>query len=138
MKNFKQINKNPKLKVSSGGLFSGGKNSPNQIIAMRKEKVSPISQPKNLTIPFLKKQNLIIIVASDIPMKVFNNKDYLLHEVIQWKITDVLDNNLENCYKTIHIIKKKVEKLVKNLEKVKWKKQRKKLQKIWISLKCLK
>ncbi|MFA5953274.1 MAG: hypothetical protein WC812_01650 [Candidatus Pacearchaeota archaeon] len=113
---FKQINKNPKIKISSGGLFSGGKNSPNQIIAMKKENVNPISKPKNLTIPFLKKQDLIIIVANDIPIKIFNNKDYI-KKVINWKIPDVLNNNLENCYKTIKKIKVKVEDLVKELEK---------------------
>ena len=112
---FKQINKNKNIEVSSGGLIKGNKLSKNQILAMKQENIKLISQPKNITTNLLKKQNLTIIVANDIPISLFNNKEYN-KKVVQWKISDVLNNDKEKSLKTIRLIKNKVQQLVKELK----------------------
>jgi protein-tyrosine-phosphatase len=115
---FKQINKNKNIEVSSGGLIKGKSFmnlSKNEIIAIKEENIKFISQPKNLTTNFLAKQNLTIIVANDVPISLFNNKEYN-KKVVQWKIPDVLDNDKEKSLKTIRLIKNKVQQLVGELK----------------------
>lgn len=112
---FKAINKNKKIKAISGGLIKGGFPSSNQIKAIKQERIKLIPKPKNISASLLAKQDLTIITANDIPISLFNNKDYN-KKVIQWKIPDVLDNNKEKADKTITLIKYKVQQLVKDLE----------------------
>ena len=112
---FKQINKNKNIKATSAGIFIGAKQSSNQLKAVKEEKVTPISKPKAMSTDLLRKQDLIIIVANDIPKSIFNNKDYAKN-VILWKIPDVLNDNKKECHKTIQLIKKRVEKLIEDLK----------------------
>lgn len=112
---FKSINKNKNLKAISGGLIKGGFPSSNQIKAMKQENINLVSKPKNISADLLAKQDLTIITADDIPLSLFDNKEYN-KKVIQWKIPDVLDNNKEKAIKTIRLIKNKVQQLIKDLE----------------------
>ena len=113
---FKKINKNKKIRVASAGPINGsGHNcSENQLKALREEGIKFISRPKGLTLKMLLKQDLIIIVADDVPKSLFDNKN-IVKKVVQWKIPDVLDNNKKKSHETIQKIKKNVEKLAKEL-----------------------
>jgi len=115
---FKKINKNKNIHASSAGLFKGTNFSRAQKQIAKKLNLFPVSKPKPLSVKLLKKQNLTIIVADDIPLYLFDNKDYN-KKVIQWKIPDVLDNRPKQVKKTAVLIKKKVEELVKKLEEKK-------------------
>jgi len=115
---FKKINKNKKIKVTSAGVLTGTNIKPslNERKALKEQGIKIILKPKNATVPLLKKQDLVIIVADDVPLKLFNNKDYV-KKVIHWRIPDVLDNSKEKSTKTVNLIKKRVEKLEKELNR---------------------
>jgi protein-tyrosine-phosphatase len=119
---FNQINKNKNIKASSAGIIPGlkllksqEKVAKNQALTAKKLGISIIRNPRGLSVKLLKKQDLIILVSDDIPMKVFNNKDYI-KKVMQWKIPDVLKNNPKNMEKTIKMIIQKVNKLNNDLK----------------------
>lgn len=112
---FKKINKNKNLKISSAGPLKGEDCSKNQKKALKEEKIKFISKPKGLSVKLLRKQDLLIIVANDLPIILFNNKDYN-KKVISWDIPDVLDDDKQKSHKTIQMIKNKVEELVEELK----------------------
>lgn len=112
---FYKINKNKKIKVSSGGLIIGRNLSRNQEIAIKEQNIKLISKPKNINTELLKNQDLIIISADDVPISLFNNKNYV-KKIIQWKIPDVLTDNIKEAKYVVNLIKNKVLELVKELE----------------------
>ncbi|MDP2925654.1 MAG: hypothetical protein Q8N99_04745 [Nanoarchaeota archaeon] len=112
---FKKINKNPKFKAKSAGLIKGSINNKAQLNAFKELKIKPASKPKNISIKLLKKQDLIIIVADDLPSVVFDNKSYV-KKLVKWNIPDVLYNDREKAKKSILLIKNKVNELLKDLE----------------------
>jgi len=112
---FAKTNRNKNIHVSSGGLIVGEILSINQKKVMKELNVEPISRPKNVSARLLKKQDLVVVVANDVPEEIFNNKMYI-KKVIFWKIPDVFDNSKEKPIKVIKSIMKKVNGLVKSLE----------------------
>ena len=119
---FNQINKNKNIKASSAGIIPGEqlienqeKVAKSQALVAKKLGINIIRNPRGLSVKLLKKQDLVVIVSNDIPIKVFNNKDYL-KKVIQWKIPDVLINDLKAMEKTIKLIIQKVNKLNNDLK----------------------
>lgn len=119
---FNKINKNKNIKASSAGIIPGigltrsqEKVVKTQTLVAKKFGINIFQKPKGLNVELLKKQDLIILVSNDIPIKIFNNKDYI-KKVIQWKIPDVLKNNPKDANKSIKMIIQKVNKLRKDLE----------------------
>lgn len=115
---FKKINKNKNIKVKSAGIFKGTGLSSNQVKAIRKKGIPKLTKPKTMSVKKLKKTDLIILTANDIPISLFNNKSYI-KKVINWNIPDVLTNNYNEAKKSVNLITKKVKKLVKDLEHIK-------------------
>ncbi len=117
---FKKINKNKNLSVKSAGVIEVNKpltpkekNRSNYIKNKFNLSISPKS--RGLDVTLLEKQDKIIIIADDIPKKIFDNwrwKD----KVTIWKIRDEMGDNKKNIDKIVKFIKKKVDKLVKDLE----------------------
>lgn len=119
---FNKINKNKKIKASSAGIIPGRKLVSDQekvvrsqTLVAKKLGINIVRNPKGTSVGLLKKQDLIILVSNDIPIKIFNNKDYI-KKIIQWKIPDVLENNPNAMEKTIRLIIQKVNKLVNDLK----------------------
>lgn len=71
------------------------------------------NQSKTLSLENLRKQDLIVIVADDVPKKIFENPDYHLNEIKKWKIKDVDSSNLDK--KRIRPI---VKKIIDNVEEL--------------------
>jgi len=119
---FKKINKNKNIVVTSAGLIEGflPLDKP-QIKAAETFGFSILGKPKTTSIRELEDQDRIIVVANDIPKKIFNNRRYN-DKVIIWKIPDVLEGGrIRDNRRVIQAIIKKVDKLNKELEKKKWK-----------------
>ena len=112
---FAKINRNKNIHVSSGGLIVGEILGINQKKAMKELNVEPISKPKNVSARLLKKQDLVVVVADDVPEEIFNSRIYI-KRVIFWRIPDVFDNSKEKSIKVIKSIMKRVDELVKSLE----------------------
>ena len=116
---LKKINKN--VNVSSAGLIKGISLSESQRRAALKFGLNISYKPKNLGEKMLTEQDLVIVVANDIPKVIFENPLYKLKgKIIIWKIKDV--SNLfspseKNSKEIIERIIKKVDELNKKLKK---------------------
>jgi len=75
---------------------------------------------KSLSVSLLKKQDIIVIVADDVPPIIFNNKFYLKSKlkIIVWKIPDVKGKKSDEFLirKDIKVIMEKVDNLVETLK----------------------
>lgn len=119
---FKKINKNKNLNAFSSGVIKGDFLNENQQKAVDLEKATAKKLGINiknrltgLSISLLKKQDLIIIVADDVPKIIFNNPVYV-KKVIQWKIKDYNFRGKEQVINIIKQIMKKVDNLVNELK----------------------
>lgn len=119
---FKKINKNKKVKAESAGLIKPDIFSEIEkklIILQRKTAkefgIDIIDGSKSLSIKLLKKQDIIIIVADDVPEYVFNSKFYLKSDlkIIVWKIPDVKGEESDEA-----LIKEDILKIMKNIDKL--------------------
>ncbi|MFA5856574.1 MAG: hypothetical protein WC867_04400 [Candidatus Pacearchaeota archaeon] len=113
---FKKYNKNKNIKAISGGLIKGIKNNKGQIEAFKDLNINPnkFTKPKNISVDILRKQDLIIIAADDVPIELFNNKSYV-KKVIKWNIKDVTYDNKLHSIESINLIEKKVKNLIKSI-----------------------
>ncbi len=120
---FNKINKDKNIKASSAGIIKGTNllESQKKVVRLQRKIANELfnikikGKPKSLSVGMLRKIDLIIIVANDIPISIFNNKDYV-KKVIQWKISDVAyKEDSEAMKKTIKSIIQKVNKLEKSL-----------------------
>lgn len=121
---FKKINKNPFLKASSAGIIRGIGINKHQKQGVRAQRqvakslgLNVRGKPRGLSVRLLKKQDLIILTADDIPLTIFNNKEYV-KKAIAWKIPDEQFNNKKNIRRTIKLIMKKIRHLVKQMENI--------------------
>jgi len=116
---FNKINKNRKIKVFGRGIIMGG-NSDNkqrqiskQLLGINIAKRKPIP----LTLQNLIESDLIVVVANDIPMIIFNYQlKSIKDKVIIWKIKDEQKMNTKNIKRIILEIKRKIEDLNIKLE----------------------
>lgn len=116
---FNKINWNRRWKSVSRGFITGGssdkiqRNIPKKILGI---KLRTSQKPVNLQ--ELIKADRIVVVANDIPKIMFNYqlKD-LKKKLTIWKIKDEQKKNEKNIKKIVIKIKKKVDVLVKSLEK---------------------
>lgn len=115
---FKKINK--KCKVRSAGIFRGTKTN-EEIVEIAKEFGIVINlkrKPRPLTTKLLRWQDLIVVVAEDIPKKLFENVS-AVKKIIFWRIPDTTLDDKEEIRKIIKLIMIKCDKLNKEIEK--WK-----------------
>lgn len=118
---FNKMNKNKNLKVDSAGVIRGYLPLDKKEVSIAKEfGIKLKGKPQGLSVDLIKRQNLIIIVADDVPKSLFNCKEYInfkTTKIINWKIPDnpgATDNN--KIKKIIKLIIKKVEELNKKLK----------------------
>ncbi len=113
---FKKFNKNNNIKVKSAGIIKGEYPlDKTQVEVAKKLGINLFGKPKGISTDLLKWQDIIIIVADDVPSSIFNNKSFGKKTLI-WKINDVESNNQEEIEKIIIEIKKRIIRLKKELE----------------------
>lgn len=112
---FAQISKNPLIKAKSAGIIKG---SPIDKIEQKicKEMGIDISgKPQGISTKLLKWQNLIVIVANDVPVELFKDNKKYGKKTIVWKIPDNKTNKVSEIKAIINKIKSEVDKLIKEL-----------------------
>ena len=116
---FKKVNKNKNISVKSVGLIKGRSLDKTQVTMASSEKfgINIEGKPQGLSSELMIWQNVTVIVADDVPPKVFDrNKEYG-KKVIIWKIDDSkVDGDKEEARRIIKKIIKKVDGLVKELK----------------------
>ena len=108
---FKKINKNPNLKGVSAGLIKGSRLNKEQVKAAKKFKLNIRGVPRSLTEKILNASDRIIIVADDVPKKIFSKESDYYNRVIIWKIKDQKIKGEKHSIAVIKEIIKKVENL---------------------------
>jgi protein-tyrosine-phosphatase len=119
---FNKINKNKKIKsISRGFIYGGDADIEQQDLAKELLGVNIVKRnPLKLTLDDLRTSDLVIIVANDIPKKMFNYKlGIFIKKMEFWGIKDEQYKNKKNIKKIILKINKKVDKLNIKLEKQK-------------------
>jgi len=117
---FNKINTNKKWNAISRGLIMGGNSDAEQREIVNKILDIKITKrkPMPVTLQELIKSDLIVVVAEDIPEIIFNYQLINLQKrLVIWKIKDEQKKNKENIKKILILIKDKVDKLNKELEK---------------------
>ena len=129
---FNKINKNKSDKAESAGVIRGYFPLNKRQVSIAKEfNIDLKGRPRGLSIDLIKKQNLIIIVADDVPKSLFNRKGYInllfnrkehinfkATKIIKWNIPDnPKATNKAKLRKIIKLIIEKDEQLNKQLNK---------------------
>ena len=117
---FNKINKNKNYRAESAGVIKGFLPLDKTQVRVGKEYgFSILGKPRTMDMEMLRKFNKIIIVANDVPKEIFSYWWYK-DKVIKWEIPDVVTGkSVEQNKKSIKMIMKKVDALVKDLEKEK-------------------
>ena len=122
---FNRTNKDRNYRASSAGIIPWNKKNTIGDIGYVAEKkaakkfgidLSIKSQP--VTASLLNKTDILVVVADDVPAKIFRTDDSFNGKVLAWKVPDVKDEDRDKekiAEKTIRFIQKKVEGLVKTL-----------------------
>jgi len=105
---------NPRAHVKSAGLIRGRPLDKIQISLAKEAGVDISGNPKGLTSKLLIWQNVIVIVADDVPKEIFNNEK-CGKETIVWNIPDAKSDEKQKVRKIIKSIKNRVDKLNKEL-----------------------
>ncbi len=104
---LKKINKNPRIKISSGGVFKGYPVAKSVIEVGKKFGLKINEKTKGLAEKELVDADKIIVVADNVPKDVFSSKRFK-DKTIFWKIPDTSQNNKEEIGK---ITKKIIQKI---------------------------
>ena len=110
---FKKINKNKKIRINSAGLIKGSPVNPEVIKIAKQFGINISGKTKGLSSDLLKKQDLIINVANDVPNSIFKSK---VKKIILWKIPDVTKVEKKQIIKIINQIIKKTKEFNNLLE----------------------
>jgi protein-tyrosine-phosphatase len=118
---FNKINNNKNIHARSAGIIKGTYPlSKNQVLVAKQLGININGKPQSLTAELLIKTNLIIIVADDVPKRVFNPNGYYKGKIVIWRIKDVYDTERKDLIeKTIRSIMKKVDRFVERMKKEK-------------------
>ncbi len=113
---FNKINKNKEIQALSRGIIRGDYPLAKNEVAIAKENGLDISgRPQGLDVDLLKKTDLIVIVADNVPKQVFYTT--FKHRVIKWRITDIEHGDGKDLIEgKVKKIMAKVDKLSKKLE----------------------
>jgi len=115
---FNKINKNPKIKVRSGGIMVGAYPLDKQEVEVAKRfGIILRGKPEPVTTAKLIWQDLIVIVADNVPKSLFDfNENRYKKKTIVWKILDIKSRDgKKEAEARIKMIIKKVDELVKDI-----------------------
>ena len=111
---FNKLNKNPSIKAKSAGIVSGDFLNHNTVKICKQLGVNLKGKPRGISMKLLKWQNILIIVADNIPPSIFNQKKYG-KKLIVWKIHDTSEIHRKGDIKAIANNVKNIEKKIRNL-----------------------
>jgi len=115
---FRQINKNKNLKIGSAWIVRGYLPlDRDEVFASKSFGIKLNGKPKRLSIDLLKRQDLIFIVADDVPLNFLNDRRYVKPtlKVVKWNIKDNPDKGEDRILKIIKQIVLKVNNLYTKL-----------------------
>ncbi len=113
---FKKYNRNNIYGVRSAGLLPGVYPLEEAQVKVAKEfGINLKGKPKPVTMDLLRKIDIVVVVADNVPAEILSNQKYGREERV-WKIPDVYTNNYGDIKKVIAKIEKKVLEFVEELK----------------------
>ncbi|MAG40101.1 hypothetical protein CMI41_03980 [Candidatus Pacearchaeota archaeon] len=110
---FNKLNKNPKFSSRSRGIIKGRPVSDILHQIAKKMNFEIKTRPKGISTLDLIWQDIIVIVANDVPKKIFSGQKKYGKKLIIWKIADAMDNSKKEQKRIAELIEKKVKSLIK-------------------------
>ncbi|MBN1544392.1 hypothetical protein JW898_02930 [Candidatus Woesearchaeota archaeon] len=101
----------------SAGIIKGSDISGAIISNMEKEGIMPLGPPRTLDIPLLRWQNMVVIVADDVPESIFCESRKQGKKVVVWSVSDCPEDDSEKAGVVLSDIRNKVKVLVASLSK---------------------
>jgi len=114
---FNKINKNKKIKTQSAGIFKGRPVNKKAIKILKKIGLNISGETKGISTELLRKQDLVVIVADNVPKSLFDERH--IKKVIVWEIPDAKEGDLKTIMETLKLMIN-VRRLVKSLKKKTW------------------
>jgi len=111
---FNRLNKNLQFKAKSAGIIIGQHPNKNQADVIKKRGIEIKGNPAGLSIKLLDQQDIVILVANDVPPSIFPKK--YTKKLIVWKIPDVTNGDKREIDRVIRLIEKGVKDLIKKLK----------------------
>jgi protein-tyrosine-phosphatase len=116
---FNKINKNKNIKAKSAGLIKGSVVSGRGVGVAKKLGLNIKGKAQGLTDTLMHWHNIAVIVADNVPKKVFYSNKKQGKKLIVWKIKDVNREKGRTDEEVIEDIIKKVDAFNKKLKKLK-------------------
>ena len=124
---FKKLNKNKKYQSYSAGIIKFNKkdllgdDKGYEVEKKISEKygIKLKKNSKGLSSSLLKKTNILIIVADDVPSLIFKKENSFNGKIFVWKVPDVKFEDIKKekiAFNTIEYIKKKINKFINKLK----------------------
>jgi protein-tyrosine-phosphatase len=113
---FKRYNKNKKYKVKSAGIIRGSPISKEIKASGKRFGLNLNSKPRGMSTELLKWNDVMVIVANDVPKELFKDHEHYGKKLIVWKVPDVMSNNAKAIDKTVALVEKKVKTFVGGLK----------------------
>lgn len=114
---FNKYNKNKQFKAKSRGLIGGTEiENKKAVLTGKNYGININGIPKAMTRDILLNwQDIIVLVADDIPTKIFDQ--YVNIKLINWKIKDDTGSNVKKMSKKMKEIENKIHSFIKKLER---------------------
>ena len=112
---FSKNNKNRKNKARSAGVVEGNDIAPEVFEGAKDCNIEIKGKPRGLNADLLQWQDMIIIVANDVPAILFKDNKALGKPVTVWNIEDTKTNNREEMKRIMLKIEEQVNTLIKDL-----------------------
>jgi len=113
---FNKFNKNKEYRAMSAGLLPGEYPLDKEQVKIAREfGIKLNGKPKPITTELLRKIDIIVIVADDVPSEIFQSNKYGRREEI-WNIKDTVNDNAEEIREIISKIEKKIIAFVESLQ----------------------
>ena len=110
---FNKLNKNSFCKTKTAGIFKATCIGNELRGKVKQFGISIKEYPKCINAKLLNWQDIIIVVADDVPSVIF--KEYVKKKLIIWGIPNLTDDHDKKINKIIKLIRKRVSDLVKEL-----------------------
>ena len=110
---FNQLNKNPGYKAKSAGIIKWSSIDKFQRKVCKSAGINIAGFPQGLSTKLMKWQNIVIIVANDVPPIIFRDNKKYGKQLLIWSIPDAEKDSVKEVERIVNIIKKKVSILVK-------------------------
>jgi protein-tyrosine-phosphatase len=114
---FKKINKNKKIQVKSAGILPGWTmiHKPTKKLLKEEFGLTIKGKPQGINKRLMTWANIIIIVADNVPPKIFEEESTFRYKVINWKVHDADHKHTKEVRRAARQIIEHINKFVKTL-----------------------